>query len=68
MRKDDNYLIIRADHLVREMIELSEEGDVRCVNNGCRVLFAVLRDCAYLCRREIEREKKARVALGTWKE
>ncbi|MEF3168448.1 MAG: hypothetical protein K6360_03805 [Deltaproteobacteria bacterium] len=68
MKREDNHLIRRADDLVREMLNLAEEGDAQCVNDGCRVLSAVFRDCAYRCRREIEREKKARIAAGIWEE
>ncbi|MBN1867756.1 hypothetical protein JW916_10730 [Candidatus Sumerlaeota bacterium] len=50
------------------LIELAEEGEVECRDNGCAVVYGVVRDCAYRIRTEAERERTAHQALGQWEE
>jgi hypothetical protein len=45
--------------LARELIALADEGEAASEDDGCRILYGVMRDCGYRLRREVEREQKA---------
>ena len=66
MRPKCNKNIEAALDLARRMVVLAEKGQAESSDNGCAVLFGVLRDCAYKIRMEAERERKAHEALGNW--
>lgn len=62
----------RADELIqhlfrlsREMIILADEGHAAARDDGCRLLFGVLQDCAYKIRQAAEREREAHRLAGT---
>jgi len=52
--------------MARELMALADEGDADRQDDGCGVLYGVLRDCAYQIRAEAEREREAHKAKGTW--
>ncbi|MDA8165298.1 MAG: hypothetical protein M0017_09765 [Desulfobacteraceae bacterium] len=56
-RTDD--LIQRLLRLSREMIILADQGQAAAPDDGCRLLFGVLQDCAYKLRQAAERERGA---------
>ncbi|UKL13898.1 PAS domain S-box protein [Dissulfurimicrobium hydrothermale] len=64
--EDDNKLIDMALEMVRDMIILADRADADCQNDGCRLLFGVIRDCAYRIRMEIERERQARASAESY--
>jgi len=66
MRSKCNKNIVAALDLARQMVVLAEKGEAESSDNGCAVLFGVLRDCAYKIRKEAERERKAHQAIGNW--
>jgi len=66
MRSKCNKNIVAALDLARQMVVLAEKGEGESSDNGCAVLFGVLRDCAYKIRMEAERERKAHQATGNW--
>lgn len=53
--EETKALIQRVFRLTREMISLSDEGLALSEDDGCRVLFGVLQDCAYKIRQQAER-------------
>ncbi len=55
----NNALIQRVYALTRDMIVLADEGHAVANDDGCRLLFGVVQDCAYKIRMELEREKEA---------
>jgi len=57
--KRANDLISEVVALTRQMIILSDEGNAIADDDGCRLLFSVLADCAYKVRNQAEREKEA---------
>ena len=65
---DPSKHIVEALRLVRHMIILAEDGDAEAVDDGCRILFASVRDCAYRIRAEAEREREAHKKMGIWEE
>ena len=48
------------------MIILSDKGEAESQDNGCALLYGVIRDCAYRIRSEAEREQGAHIEQGTW--
>ena len=45
---------------------LADEGDLNSIDDGCILLFSVVRDCSYRIRKEAEREKKSHQNKGMW--
>ena len=52
--------------LSREMIILADDGQEAAEDDGCRLLYAVLQDCAYKLRKKAEEEKGAHCRTGRW--
>lgn len=64
--KSYNECIKRVLELSREMIILADEGQVAAQDDGCRLLYGVLQDCAYKLRKKAEEEKDAHCRTGRW--
>ena len=64
--KPCNDHIRKAIKLTIEMIEVSEKGDADREDNGCGILYGVLRDAAYKIRKLAEDEKQAHMEKGWW--
>jgi hypothetical protein len=62
---DEN--IKKALELVNEMIGLAEKGDSDREDDGCGILYGVLRDSAYQIKRIAEAEKEKHIKKGWWK-
>ncbi|MBE9580307.1 MAG: hypothetical protein IMF18_01660 [Proteobacteria bacterium] len=54
--------------LVEDMLDIADEGDVVREDNGCGVLYGVVRDSAYKIKKLAEAEKEAHIRKGWWKE
>ena len=63
---DDN--IRKALKAATELVILADEGDAAMEDDGCGVLYGVVRDCAYKIRAEAERERDAHITKGVWDE
>ena len=63
---DDN--IRTALKMATELVILADEGDAAMEDDGCGVLYGVVRDCAYKIRAEAERERDAHITKGVWDE
>ena len=53
--------------LAEKMLKLADEGDVVREDNGCGVLYGVLKDYAFKIKRLAEAEKDAHIKNGWWK-
>lgn len=62
-----NRQIKQALELARKLIILADEGEAVSQDDGCVLLYSVIRDCAYKIRTQGEREKEAHKARGLWK-
>ena len=62
---DEN--IKKALELVNEMIGLAEKGDSDREDDGCGILYGVLRDSAYKIKQIAEAEKEKYIKKGWWK-
>ena len=54
--------------LVKDMLDIADEGDVVREDNGCGVLYGVVSDSAYKIKKLAEAEKEAHIRKGWWKE
>ena len=68
MTRKCNDNIRRALKMATELVILADEGEAAMQDNGCGVLYGVVRDCAYKIRAEAERERDAHKAKGVWDE
>jgi len=53
--------------LVDSMIQLAERGDSDREDNGCGILYGILRDAAYKIKQVAEMEREAHIRKGWWK-
>jgi len=53
--------------LAKEMIQLADKGDIDREDNGCGILYGILRDCAYKLKNLAETEKENHIKKGWWK-
>ena len=48
------------------MIILADDGQMVAEDDGCRLLYGVLQDCAYKLRKMAKEEKEAHSRSGRW--
>jgi hypothetical protein len=63
-----NLHIINTLKLVDEMIYLADQGDADREDNGCGILFGVLRDSAFKLKKLAEEEKLNHIRKGWWQD
>lgn len=56
---NDDANIQKVIQLSREMLILADEGQAAANDDGCRLLFGIVQDCAYKIRLEAEREQRS---------
>lgn len=61
-----NRGIQKTIQMTEAMLALADEGDAAREDDGCGVLYGVLRDAAYKIKRLAETEKQAHVRKGLW--
>jgi len=61
-----NRNIRKTLNLVDEMIRVADKGDIEREDNGCGILYGVLRDSAYKVKKLAEQEKGKHIAKGWW--
>jgi hypothetical protein len=66
--KPCNLHIKKTLRLVEEMMELADQGDADREDNGCGILYGVLRDSAYKLKKLADAEKKNHITKGWWQE
>ncbi len=52
--------------IAEKMLEIADEGDMVREDNGCGVLYGVVRDSAFKIRKLAEAEKIAHMRKGWW--
>jgi hypothetical protein len=63
-----NHNIRKTLNLVNEMIRVADKGDIDREDNGCGILYGVLRDSAYKVKKLAEQEKLKHIEKGWWNE
>jgi hypothetical protein len=66
--KQCDEAIKRTLDLVKEMLDLADEGDAVREDTGCGVLYSVVRDSAFKIRKLAEAERDAHIRKGWWKD
>lgn len=61
-----NLHIVKTLELTEEMIHLADRGEADRQDNGCGILYGVLRDSAYKLRKLAEDEKRNHMRKGWW--
>lgn len=59
--------IHKAMEMARELTVMADEGQAECRDDGCLLLCAVIRDCAYRIRAEATRERDRHRAQEAWR-
>jgi len=62
---DEN--IKKTLELVKDMFSIAEKGDTDREDDGCGILYGVLRDSAYEIKQIAEAEKEKHIKKGWWK-
>jgi len=63
-----NLHIARTLQLTEEMIRLADLGETDREDNGCGILYGVLRDSAFKLRKLAEAERQNHIRKGWWPE
>ena len=66
MNPQCNLNIREALQLAKQLNLLADQGDLESEDDGCRVLYGVIRDCAYKIRAQAERERESHRTKGKW--
>ena len=66
--KPCNLHIAKTLELVEQMICLADLGDTDREDNGCGILYGVLRDSAFKLKKLAEEEKLNHIRKGWWTE
>ena len=66
--KPCNKNLRQTIHLTHEMIKLANIGDAERKDNGCGILYGIMRDAAYKIRKLAETEREQHVKKGGWKD
>jgi hypothetical protein len=61
-----NEHIVEVLEMARQLLILADLGDLDSQDDGCGVLYGVVRDCAYKIRAQAERERNAHKIRGIW--
>jgi len=61
MNEKYNKHLEKSLELAKEMIALADEGESDSVDNGCRILYGIMRDCAYKIKTQAENETKKHI-------
>ena len=68
MSKTPNQNIKEALEASRILTILADDGESASRDDGCAVLYGIIRDCAYKIRGRAEREREVHKILGIWED
>ena len=66
MARAYNEHIAEVLEMSRQLLVLADMGDLDSEDDGCRVLYGIVRDCAYKIRAQAEREREVHKIRGIW--
>lgn len=58
MKQEYNKHLQKSLELSKELILLANQGEIDSLDNGCRVLYGIVRDCGYKIKTQAEHEMK----------
>ena len=59
--------IIKTLDLAERMLQIAQQGEFDQEDNGCGILYGVVRDSAFKIRGLAEKEKESHIRKGWWK-
>jgi hypothetical protein len=63
-----NKNILKVLEYVRKLLFLADKGDMQRKDDGCGVLYGIVRDSAYKMKEQAEKEIDTHKRLGKWDE
>ncbi len=66
MKRRCNQHIRKAMEMAKQLTILADKGDLDSEDDGCHILYGVVRDCAYKIRAQAERECEVHKLNGKW--
>ena len=51
-----NGHVLKALEMAEALMDIANKGEADTNDDACRILFAVMRDCTYKIRKQVERE------------
>ena len=66
MTKRCDTHIRKALELARELTILADEGEAVSTDDGCILLYSIIRDCAYKIRDRAGKEREYHARLDLW--
>lgn len=64
--RSTNQNIMDVIELARQLLFCADRGDMQREDDGCGVLFGIVRDCAYRIQKQARKEMDAHKARGIW--
>jgi hypothetical protein len=64
--KPCNEMLRKTLDLAERMTRLADQGDAAREDDGCGVLYGIVRDAAFKIRKVAEQERDAHVRKGWW--
>ena len=61
-----NENILKVLDCAQKLLDIADEGDMYRDDDGCGVLYGIVRDSAYKILKQAEGEKEKHKALGKW--
>ena len=61
-----NGYIKKSLQVANDLTLLADEGEGQSTDDGCALLYGVIRDCAYKIRAQASREKDVHKGRGDW--
>lgn len=66
--KKCNENILKSQELAEKLLELGAKGDEEREDEGCGVLFGIIRDAGYRIKELAEKEREKHINSGKWDE
>lgn len=64
--KPCNKNLLKVFEYCRELLFLADKGDMQRDDDGCGVLYGIVRDAAYKMKAQAERERASHQKRGIW--
>lgn len=64
--KPENRNILKVLELSQEMLNVADNGDKHRKDNGCGIVYGVLRDYSYKLKSLAEEEIQKHLSKGSW--
>lgn len=66
--QEQNGNIAKSMAIARDLIGFAEQGQAASNDDGCLLLYGLVRDCGYKIMSQAERERQEHRSRGVWSE